>query len=274
VTADKDYFISYTGADQAWAEWIADTLERAGLGTVLQAWDFRPGENFIQRMNEALLKAERVLAVLSPAYLLRVRPRRMDRRTGPRPRPGRPAPARSDRRLHAAADHRQPHPRRSARPRRASGHQAAACGGGAAGRARPEGKLPFPGGHATAAALRFPGRRPTIFNVPPSNPNFTGRAELLQALRRRLAETSASAVVQTSAVHGLGGVGKTQLAIEYAHRFASDYDLVWWIPAEEPITIAVGWPSSPAGSACPPCLGLTSGSLPCSTSWRGGTAGC
>ena len=66
--ASTDFFISYTGADQAWAEWIAETLERAGHSTVLQSWDFRPGENFIERMNDALVDAERVVAVLSPAY--------------------------------------------------------------------------------------------------------------------------------------------------------------------------------------------------------------
>ena len=66
--ASEDFFISYTGADQAWAEWIAETLERAGYSTVFQKWDFRPGENFLERMDEALTGSHRVLAVMSPAY--------------------------------------------------------------------------------------------------------------------------------------------------------------------------------------------------------------
>jgi tetratricopeptide (TPR) repeat protein len=107
-------------------------------------------------------------------------------------------------------------------------------------RARPSGRVRFPGPTSAAPreqARRFPARRPAIFRVPPRNPHFTGRSDLLARLRRDLAETSTGAVVQASAVHGLGGVGKTQLAIEYAHRYASDYDLVWWLPAEEPVAI-------------------------------------
>ena len=58
---------------------------------------------------------------------------------------------------------------------------------------------------------------------------------MLTELRRRLRTGEPTLVVQ--ALYGLGGVGKTQLAIEYAHRFAADYDLVWWIDAEQPALI-------------------------------------
>jgi hypothetical protein len=71
--------------------------------------------------------------------------------------------------------------------------------------------------------------------VPPRNKNFTGREDLLLQLRVGTS-TDVTAVVP-HALHGLGGVGKTQLAIEYAWRFRSDYDVVWWIPADQPVLI-------------------------------------
>ncbi|MER5220776.1 FxSxx-COOH system tetratricopeptide repeat protein [Streptomyces flaveus] len=69
-------------------------------------------------------------------------------------------------------------------------------------------------------------------NLPPRNPNFTGRMELLEQLDERLREGTTT--VLPEAIHGMGGVGKTQLAIEYAYRHQSEYDIVWWIPAERP----------------------------------------
>jgi hypothetical protein len=89
---------------------------------------------------------------------------------------------------------------------------------------------PFPG----TAAKRFPGQGPAVSNLPARNRNFSGRAELLEQLHARLQAEAAAAVVPTGALHGLGGVGKTQLALEFAHRFASDYNICWWVPAEQP----------------------------------------
>jgi class 3 adenylate cyclase len=80
------------------------------------------------------------------------------------------------------------------------------------------------------------GRLPEVWNVPGRNPHFTGRTSMLDQLRQRLRSGEGILVVQ--ALYGLGGVGKTQLAIEYAHRFATDYDLVWWIDAEQLVFIA------------------------------------
>lgn len=64
-----DFFISYTGVDSGWAEWIAYTLEDKGFTTIIQAWDFRPGSNFVLEMQKATTAAERTIMVLSPEYL-------------------------------------------------------------------------------------------------------------------------------------------------------------------------------------------------------------
>jgi tetratricopeptide (TPR) repeat protein len=80
---------------------------------------------------------------------------------------------------------------------------------------------------------------PVVANLPPRNPNFTGRADLLDQLHQRLHPGQPAAVVQiqSQTLHGLGGVGKTQVALEYAYRHAADYDLIWWVSAELPAAI-------------------------------------
>src|SRR5215208_5238092 len=64
-----DFFISYNNADRPWAEWIAWQLEEAGYTTILQAWDFRPSENLVIKMNEAIRASERMITVLSADYM-------------------------------------------------------------------------------------------------------------------------------------------------------------------------------------------------------------
>ncbi|MBS2963242.1 tetratricopeptide repeat protein [Actinocrinis puniceicyclus] len=83
---------------------------------------------------------------------------------------------------------------------------------------------------------RFPGNTPGVFNVPQRNANFTGRNAALDKLREQLVSGSSSVLLPV-ALHGLGGVGKTQLALEYAYRFRADYDLVWWVNAEQDETV-------------------------------------
>ncbi len=68
--------------------------------------------------------------------------------------------------------------------------------------------------------------------VPIRNPEFTGRERLMNELREALLRRSKASVLPET-LHGLGGVGKTQLTVEYVYRFASHYDLVWWISAEQ-----------------------------------------
>lgn len=64
-----DFFVSYNKADKSWAEWIAWQLEESGYSTIIQAWDFRPGTNFILEMQKAASEADRTIAVLSSHYL-------------------------------------------------------------------------------------------------------------------------------------------------------------------------------------------------------------
>ncbi|MEV0882161.1 FxSxx-COOH system tetratricopeptide repeat protein [Micromonospora echinofusca] len=75
------------------------------------------------------------------------------------------------------------------------------------------------------------GPRLQVWNLRPRDRSFAGRGAELAELRARLSSGGAAAV---QAVHGIGGVGKTQLILEYAYRHRVDYDVVWWISAEQP----------------------------------------
>lgn len=75
---------------------------------------------------------------------------------------------------------------------------------------------------------RFPARRPSVWRVPGRDTAFVGRDLVLDRLHDSLA-VSRSVVVLPDG--GLPGSGRQRLAVEYAHRFRADYDLVWWVPA-------------------------------------------
>jgi hypothetical protein len=106
-------------------------------------------------------------------------------------------------------------------------------------KANAPGSLPSSGAQP-ASQHRAP-TRSRIWNVPHlRNPNFTGREENLTELRASLLAGETAAVVQPRAIHGLGGIGKTQLAVEYAYRNGANYDIVWWLRSEDPTTLASG----------------------------------
>ncbi|MFC6883329.1 FxSxx-COOH system tetratricopeptide repeat protein [Actinomadura yumaensis] len=87
-----------------------------------------------------------------------------------------------------------------------------------------------------SGAPRSAGRVPEVWGrIPPRNKNFTGREELLSRLRAGIAGQVTAVVPH--ALHGLGGVGKTQMAVEYAYRFRAEYEVVWWIPADQPVLV-------------------------------------
>lgn len=69
MSEQKDFFISYNHNDEVWAKWIAGTLEERGYTTIIQAWDFLPGNNFVNEMNKASESCKKIILVLSENYL-------------------------------------------------------------------------------------------------------------------------------------------------------------------------------------------------------------
>jgi hypothetical protein len=90
-----------------------------------------------------------------------------------------------------------------------------------------------PIGHAPADEPRSSGTSSSLWTVPyPRNPLFTGREDLLARLAQALQLGQATALSQPTAISGLGGIGKTQLAIEYAYQHRQDYQAVFWVRAD------------------------------------------
>jgi len=238
VAGDRvDLFISYADSDRAWAKWAAWHLDNAGYSVELDLWDWAAGDNVVLRMNDVLARADRMLAVWSAAYFQRDRfttdewTAVMARRPHPdggrdlipvRLEPVAPPPLLASLNYHDVYGMDEPATlaalleavRGPSRPTTAPGFPDT-------GQVVPAGGPPLP---ATPGAL--------LWRLPDRNPHFTGRVDQLDELATRLDTGSAPVVVQ--ALHGMGGVGKTQTAIEYAHRHSQDYDLIVWIDGEQP----------------------------------------
>ncbi|MFE5080826.1 FxSxx-COOH system tetratricopeptide repeat protein [Streptomyces mirabilis] len=89
--------------------------------------------------------------------------------------------------------------------------------------------LPADALHAPEKVTAAPGTS----NLPPAT-LCLGREDELAQLRHILASQHEGAITQSGAVHGLGGIGKSALALHYSHRYRHDYTLIWWINAATP----------------------------------------
>jgi tetratricopeptide (TPR) repeat protein len=234
-----DVFVSYAGPDRPWAEWAGQQLLRSGLSVELDVWDWAPGDNFVTRMSDALGRAAQVLALFSPDYfapdrftvdewtaVMAQRPDERGRQLVPvRVKKVTPPPLLRPLLYRDLFDLSEEQARRALLE-------------AMQGPSRPAGVIRFPGAAdpvPPVGGVRVPGSLPPVWNVRRRNPAFTGRSRELAGLRKQL-RSGERALVQ--ALQGIGGVGKTELAVEYAHLFGNEYDLVWWIDAERPELIA------------------------------------
>jgi tetratricopeptide (TPR) repeat protein len=240
--ASKDFFISYNKADQAWAEWIAWQLEAEGYNTVLQAWDFLPGSNFVLDMDQAAKTARRTIVLLSPDYLVSSFTRSEWAAAfaqDPTGAQGKLLPIRV-RACTLSGLLAQlvyidlvdlDEPLAQAALRAELTHT----------RLRPTTAPNYPGSvMSTPRTSPFPGPRvlPQVWNVPlRRNPFFTGRESVFTELHTLLHAGTKTALSQPPAISGLGGIGKTQMAVEYAFRAKGDYQFVLWVQANSQETL-------------------------------------
>lgn len=229
-------FVSYTSKDQPWAEWVAWILEENGYEVFIQAWYIRPGHDFINKMQQFLEECDVIVPILSPTYLqskfcqselnsicvkdpvgkkrmnISVRVDECD------------LPYFLSRYVYIDIVGKN----------ESEAEKALLDAFKESG--KPTVKPPFPGGLKQEAKPtgkpRFPAEPQEIWMMPEPNPFFTGREDTLQSIQQNFQTQSVLAITQ--AIHGMGGVGKSETAVEYAHRFRGHYDAVFWVRAETP----------------------------------------
>ncbi|WP_433210488.1 FxSxx-COOH system tetratricopeptide repeat protein [Dactylosporangium sp. CS-047395] len=206
--------ISHAAEDRMWAEWISGVLNEVGLPTVLR--------DTTAPTPEPDPHIDLVAVLLSAAYQLPAESAEWLRRSVN-------ISLRRPTVLPISLDGANP-------PLELEGFGAIELSGMTAERARTAllTALNWPVNEPRTGGLdepRFPGNPPAVQRLPLRNLSFTGRRDVLAAIREHLSPRSDSTA--PVAISGLGGVGKTQIATEYAHRFAADYDVVWWVPAAQ-----------------------------------------
>ncbi|MFG2295539.1 FxSxx-COOH system tetratricopeptide repeat protein [Streptomyces sp. NPDC048603] len=225
------FVISFAGFNRPWAVWIAHRLEEHGHRVTLQRWDPQRSPGLTEALDDLARAGGKILVVLSERYFSAGTHTEDEWNT-------------------ALRTVTETHPHRFAAvsltdaplPTAVAALEKTDLWGLDAYEAeyRVLRRLELPtdrvGAESGRRGPRFPNDPPEVWGrVPRRNPRFTGRNDVIGALREALAEAPPGASVVT--LLGLSGVGKTQIATEYAYRFASEYDVVWWVPAEDRPTL-------------------------------------
>ena len=235
----KDFFISYNHnrSDNRWARWIAWILEDEGYDIILDQWDFLTGDLWLKKMHEAASQSRFTVGLFSPDTLtsdfvwLELSAALAKQRAG---NPHRLIPILvrklDDLGIFSGIKCADVSELVETEAREAVLKAVART------RNKPSSPPGFPAGQNKQIrdnpSPRFPGALPPVWNVPHSrNRNFTGREEYLSKLEEAL-DSERVGVLSQAAIHGLGGIGKTQIALEYIYRHIADYETVWWTRSE------------------------------------------
>jgi hypothetical protein len=228
--AGEHVTISYAGHNRPWAGWIAHQLERLGHPATALRWDPPLAVPLTDALEGLAQAPGRVLLVLDDWYfgigprseaewteaLHAVVPAHADRFA---------AVSVATRALPATAAALRPVDLRDLDSREARRRILRRLG-----IEPPRGTDPAE--EPDPRAPRFPNDPPLVWNAPRRNIRFTGRDAVLEELRDRFERVRPGAGGGARvALRGISGVGKSQIAIEYAHRFGNDYDVVWWVAA-------------------------------------------
>jgi len=216
----KDFFISYTKEDEQWALWIAGTLEQNGYKTIIQAWDFEAGGNFIEDMDNALKDSKQLIAVWSEAY---------------------------SKSVYCKAEWTSAFTNYAINNKRAIIPILIS-------NVKPTGLLasityidlynvekekradvllkklqPSKGRGENSVNPSNSGNFGGIFHNLPHAKNlyFTGRTDTLNLIHSNFKSGDAASLVLS--ISGLGGVGKSSIALEYAYKHLEEYDTIWWV---------------------------------------------
>ncbi|PIM69423.1 hypothetical protein CTU88_25780 [Streptomyces sp. JV178] len=225
----SDVYLSFVPQDRSWADWAGAVLEQVGFKVHMAQENPTDGGQAQEEIERGVEAASYTLIIFSEAYMRSSRYRSTWEAVY----------AESDRRTHQLVSMQVDRQVSLEPPFMEQLADMTRCNNTETGRAallkwfgRSGESLThnhFTGGEPKLP--RFPRTEPRVFGVPRRTSSFTGRTELLEGIREKLWKDDARALV----LKGMGGVGKTLLAQEFAHRYKSDYDIVWQIQAEQDV---------------------------------------